>query len=171
MKGFLDLTDASVKTTYSIRRGTRSVVYGVRDFSTRKVQSATDAWKEKQLGKQIIPNDDVRETVLATGKVGMATLGAAALLTKSIFEITKTIAQTQVKVASEVATHKYGEDAGKLVTITGVASGNVLRTITHVGMMEAQVLTKAITRNTAKVEMEEVTHDASKHPDHSLALK
>jgi hypothetical protein len=94
MKGFLDLTDASVKTTYSIRRGTRSVVYGVRDFSTRKVQSATDAWKEKQLGKPIIPNDDVRETALATGKVGMATLGAAALLTKSIFEITKTIAQT-----------------------------------------------------------------------------
>jgi hypothetical protein len=172
MKEFLDLTDASVKTTDSIRRGTRSVVYGVRDFSTRKVQSATDAWKEKQLGKQMIPDDDVRETVVATGKVGMATVGAAVLLTESIFEITKAIAQTSVKVASEVATHKYGEDVGKLVNNTGVASGNVLRTITHVGMMEAQVLTKAVASNTAKVEMEEVTHYASKRPDLlSLALK
>ncbi len=153
LRDYVGISDKSVKTTDSIRRGARSVAFGVRDFSTRQVQRGTTAWKEKELGKQLIPDDDVRETVVATGKVGVATLGAAALLTETLFETTKAIAQTSVKVASDVANHKYGEDAGKLVQNTGDATGNVLRTITHVGMLEAQVLTKVIAKNTAKNEV------------------
>lgn len=161
MKGLIDITDKSVQTTDYIRKGARSVAFGVRDFSTWGVQNMTEAWKEKELGKQMIPDDDVREVVVATGKVGLATLGAAALLTESVFETTKAVAQTSVKVASEVASHKYGNEAGTLVNNTGVAAGNVLRTVTHVAMLEATVLTKVIAKNTAKIEMEESSNDSS----------
>lgn len=171
VKDLVNLTDASVQTTDSIRRGAETAAFGVRDFSTRKIHDASEAWKEMELGRHIIPDDDVRETVVATGKVGMATLGAAALLTESIFNTTKAIAQTSVDVASQVANHKYGEDAGKLVKNTGVTSGNVLRTITHVGMLEAQVLTKVIVKNTAKIEMQEAKDDASQRSNEFLVLK
>jgi len=50
-----------------------------------------------------------------------------------------------------VTTHKHGEEVGEVVKNTGVAAGNVLRTITHVGMIEASVLSKVVARNTAKV--------------------
>lgn len=153
LKYFVRISDQSVKTSDSIRRGARSVAFGVRDFSTRQVQSATTIWKEKELGKQMILDEDVLETIMATGKVGAATLGAAALLTETMFETTKAIAQTSVKVASDVANHKYGEDAGKLVQNTGDATGNVLRTITHVKMLKYQVLAQVIAKNTAKEEV------------------
>ena len=155
MNSALSITEQSVKATDSIRRGTRTVAFGIRDFSTRQVHNATTTWKRHEIGKQIIPDDDVREAVVATGKVGIATLGAAALLTESIFETTKAVAETSVKVASDVAEHKYGEEAGKVVNNAGTATGNVLRTVTHVATLEAQVLTRAIARNTAKTGMEE----------------
>ena len=155
LEEFVAMTDNSVKATDSIRQGARTLAYGIRDYSTRKVHHGTRAWNEKELGKQLIPDDDVRETVVATGKVGLSVLGASALLIESIFETTKAIAQTSVKVASKVTEHSHGEEAGRVVNNAGVATGNVLRTITHFATLEAQILTKSIARNTAKVEMRE----------------
>jgi len=48
--------------------------------------------ERERIGKQLIPDDDVRETVVATGKVGLSVLGAFALLIESMFEMTKAIA-------------------------------------------------------------------------------
>ena len=155
LEEFVAMTDNSVKATDSMRQGARTLAYGIRDYSTRKVHHGTRAWNERELGKQLIPDDDVRETVVATGKVGLSVLGASALFIESMFETTKAIAQTSVKVASKVAEHSHGEEAGRVVNNAGVATGNVLRTITHVATLDAQILTETIARNTAKVEMKE----------------
>ena len=155
LEEFIAMTDKSVKATDSVRQGARTLAYGIRDYSTRKVYHGTRAWNEREWGKQLIPDDDVRETVVATGKVGLSVLGASALLIESMFETTKAIVQTSVKVASKVTEHSHGEEAGRVVNNAGVATGNVLRTITHFATLEAQILTKSIARNTAKVEMKE----------------
>ena len=171
LKHYVRVSDQSVKASASIRRGARSVAFGVRDFSTRQVQSATAAWKEKEISKHVIPDDGVRDTVLATGRVGAATLGAAALLTETVFESTRAIAQTSVRVASDVAHHKYGEDAGRLVQNTGDATGNVLRTITHVKMLKYQVLAQIVAKNTAKEEIAGKRGDGDREEDPGLVLK
>jgi hypothetical protein len=144
-------SSASVDTTDAIRRRVRSAVFGVRDYSTRKLNDASELWKEKDVGRKIIPDDDVRSMASAAGKVGVAALSASAIFAETLFEATGEVAKTSVQVVSEVTTHKHGEEVGEVVKNTGVAAGNVLRTITHVGMIEASVLSKVVARNTAKV--------------------
>lgn len=149
-------SSASVDTTDAIRRGVRSAVFGVRDYSTRKLNDASELWKEKDVGRKIIPDDDVRSMATAAGKVGVAALSASAIFAETLFEATGEVAKTSVQVVSEVTTHKHGEEVGEVVKNTGVAAGNVLRTITHVGMIEASVLSKVVARNTAKVNTIEI---------------
>jgi len=147
-------TDASVKRTDSIREAAKTTAFGIRDYSSRKIHEGTEVWKENGVGKKMIKDDFVREKVVATGRIGFATLGAVAILAETLLETTITVAKTSVKVASGVAHHTHGEEAGKLVNNTGVATGNILRTVTHVATLEASVLTKAVARNTAKVGMQ-----------------
>ncbi len=64
------------------------------------------------------------------------------------------MAQTSVKVTADVAQHKYGGKTGQVIENTGVATGNVLRGITHVGTLEAKVMSKVIAQKTAKGTME-----------------
>jgi hypothetical protein len=146
-------TKDSAKASDSIRQGVRTLTYGIRDYSTRQIHTASRAWQEKQIGKQVIQDENIRESLVATGKVGVATIGASALLVESIFDTTKAIAQTSVKVAAKVGAHYHGEEVGNVIDNVGVTAGNVLRTVAHVGTLEAQVLSKAVARNSAKVEM------------------
>jgi len=146
-------TDASVGATDKLRVGAKSAMFGLRDFSTRKINDASEVWKEKQIGKQIIPDDDAREVAIAAGKVGIATLAASAMFVETMFEATSEVAKKSVCVASDVTTHTHGQEAGKVVKNTGVAAGNILRTMTHVGAFEAGVMTKVVARNAAKVNM------------------
>lgn len=71
------------------------------------------------------------------------------------------VAQTSVKVSADVAQHKYGGNAGEVINNTGVATGNVLRGIAHVGMLEGQVIGKAIVKNKAKSNMDQVVNKKS----------
>ena len=93
------MTDNSVKATDSIRQGARTLAYAIRDFSARKVHHGTWAWNERELGNQLTPDDDVRETVVATGEVGLSVLGSYALLIESIFETTKAVATDKASFA------------------------------------------------------------------------
>lgn len=154
---WVNITDRSVQTTDSLRRGVRSLAYGIRDVSTRQIHNATKVWKEKEMGKQLIPDDEIRETLVTTGKVAVATVGASALLVESMYHTTKAVAQTSVHVASKVGAHYHGEEVGKVIQNVGDTTGNVLRTVAHVGMLEAQVLSKVVARNSAKVEMKEAS--------------
>jgi len=48
--------------------------------------------RERGLGKQLIPDYDAQETVVATGNEGLTVLGAFALLIEAVFETMKAIA-------------------------------------------------------------------------------
>merc|ERR1712038_313398 len=153
------------QVTDKVRAGTRGTVFGIRDISTKGVTKASEKWNEKNVGKKVIEDDDVRGVVSAAGKVGVASLGAAAIVAESLFETTKAVAQSTVSVAADVASHKYGEDAGKVIQNTGDATGNVLRTVTHVMAMEGGVLTTLIAKNTGKEVMLKELNKEMKNSD------
>jgi len=78
-----------------------------------------------------------------------------------VFQIKHLVAQTSLKVGADVAQHKYGSDSnvGKIIENTGVATGNVLSSVTHIGFLEAQVLATAVVKNTSKLNMEETINN------------
>jgi hypothetical protein len=145
------LSRDAVEFSGSVKETVRSVTSGIREFSVSKINDAKKVWTENEVGKQIIPDDDMRQVAASMGKVGIATLGAAGLLLEAVIESARDIGETTVKVASDVTTHKHGEEAGQVVNNVGVTTGNVLRTVTHV----ASARFEAVARNSAKVSMEE----------------
>ncbi|GFH55800.1 hypothetical protein CTEN210_12276 [Chaetoceros tenuissimus] len=153
IKDYMETSEAALQTTDSLRQNVKSISFGIRDLSTRKIHEVSNYWKENQIGKQLVQDDEMRETIVSGGKIAMAALGASALLVESLVDTTTSIGKTSVDVVSQVVEHQKGQEAGRLVKNAGQATGNVLRTVTHVGMLEGQVLTKSIARNSAKVGM------------------
>lgn len=145
------LSRDAVEFSGSVKETVRTVTTGIREFSVSKINDAKKVWNEHEVGKQIIPDDDMRQVAASMGKVGVATLGAAGLLIEAVMESARDIGKTTVKVASDVTTHKHGEEVGEVVNNVGIATGNVLRTVTHV----ASARIEAVARNTAKVNMED----------------
>jgi hypothetical protein len=145
------LSRDAVEFSGSVKETVRNVTSGIREFSVSKINDAKKVWTENEVGKQIIPDDDMRQVAASMGKVGVATLGAAGLLIEAVIESARDIGKTTVKVASDVTTHKHGEEVGEVVNNVGITTGNVLRTVTHV----ASARIEAVARNTAKVNMEE----------------
>ncbi len=86
-------------------------------------------------------------------------MGATFNVAEAIFDATKKVAQSSVKVTADVAQHKYGGKTGQIIENTGTATGNVLRGITHVGTLEGRVLGKVIVQKTAKATMESRLND------------
>ena len=81
------------------------------------------------------------------------------------------VAQTSVKVTADVAQHAFGGSTGVVIENTGKATGNIIRGITHVGMLEGQVLSKAVVKNTAKVNMNQTVNDRFKHDDEKSRIQ
>lgn len=151
----VSLSSTSVEVTDILRRGVRTAAFNIRDFGTRKVNDMSSQWKENELGKQIVPDEEVRLIAAAAGKVGISTLGAAAILVETLFDASSSIAKTSVRVASDVTTHAHGEEAGKVVENAGIVAGNIIRVATHVAALEPIAMSKWVARNTGKVSMED----------------
>lgn len=156
MEESLSITRDAVEFSDSIREGVQSLTGQFRDFSIQKFDDVKKVWKENEVGKKIIPDDDVRQVAASVGKVGVATLGAAGLIIEAVVESARDIGQTTVKVASDVTTHTHGKEAGEVVNNVGVTTGNVLRAVTHV----ASAKFESVARNTAKVNMMESKNKA-----------
>jgi hypothetical protein len=107
---------------------------------------------QEGLGEKLVPNEGHRNMLVAAGTVGIASLGAAAIVGEAVFETTKAVAQKSALVAADVVRHKYGESAGRVVEDASHTTGNILRTVAHVAMLETTVLAKAVGKNACKVQ-------------------
>lgn len=165
------VTEASVHATDIFRESAKVVAFGIRDYSTKGINKLTEKWEENELGKELCPENELREAIALAGKVSIASIGATVNVAESIFEATKAVAQTSVKVTADVAQHAYGGNTGAVIENTGKATGNVLRGVTHIGMLEGQVLSKAIVRNTAKVNMDQTVNEKVNHSDEKSRIK
>ncbi len=83
------VTQATVEATDTFRKASQTVAIGIRDLSTRGINKAAEKWEENGLGKDICPQDEMREGIVTAGKIGMAAIGATVEIAESVFEATK----------------------------------------------------------------------------------
>lgn len=150
----LTYTGATKRATGRVRESAQFVAFGIRDASTRGISKVAKKFEDENLGEELVQDKDMRDVMVAAGKVGLATLGAAAIVGEALFDTTKAVAQKTASVTADVVRHKYGDAAGRVVEDTTDSAGNILRTITHVGTLEVGVLKNVVAKNVGKVHSE-----------------
>ena len=152
----LTFSDAAKRASESAREGTRRAVCGIRDASTRGVQMVASKFEDGKLAENVPPQS--LEVIKAAGKVGIATLGAAAIIGEALIETSRTVAQNTAVVAADVIEHKYGTSAGKVVSDAGETAGNLLRTVGNVAMFEGTMVAKMAAKNHVNDEIAKGKH-------------
>jgi hypothetical protein len=145
-------TDAAKRATDGVRESAEWTAHSIRDASTDSIQMIAQLFDQERLGEKLVPNEGHRNVLVAAGTVGIASLGAAAIVGEAVFETTKAVAQKSALVAADVVRHKYGESAGCMFEDASHTTGNILRTVAHIAMLETTVLAKAVGKNACKVQ-------------------
>lgn len=86
----LDLSTNARRSTETVKEWTRSATDGLRNAAAESIQHLADQWEENKIGSHIIPMDEQRELCANIGKVGLAGLGATAVVAETIYNSTKT---------------------------------------------------------------------------------
>lgn len=150
----ISVSDNVVYATDKFRQGSQFVASGVQNVSAKGIDSIRKKWEENDYSDRLVKDKETKELLSAAGKVCIAAIGATAVVGESIFETTKEVSRTGVKVASEVATHSHGDKVGKQVENIGGATVNVFEGITYIGTLERKVLAKQAAKKAAKVQMD-----------------
>ena len=137
-------TNVAKICTNGVRQKAKQAANGVRDASSRGILIAAKRFEEEQLGLKLVPDQDHRNVLVAAGKVGIATLGGAYIVSDAVFETTKAVAQKTASVTADVVRYKYGDTAGQIIQDGCDTTGNILKTITHVAMLEGRILNKVV---------------------------
>ena len=143
-------TDAAKRATDGVRQTVRWTAFSLRDASIESIHNMARKFEQGQLGERLVPDQGHRELLLAAGKVGLATLGAAAIVGEATFDTTRAVAQKVSFVTADVVRYKYGENAGRMVEDASHTTGNILRTAAHIAYFEASVLAKAVAKNAGR---------------------
>jgi hypothetical protein len=85
----LTYSDAAKRATGGMRQTAQTAAFGIRDASTRGVHKLATKFEQDHLGEQLIPDKDWRNAFIATGTVGLATIGAVAVVAETLYETTK----------------------------------------------------------------------------------
>lgn len=101
-----------------------------------------------------------REILKAAVKVGMATVGAAALVGEAMVDTGRCVASKTACVTAEVVGHKYGETAGEVVKNAGETAGNLARAAGNVALLDAQVLAKHVAKSAGKAQANQDVEEA-----------
>jgi hypothetical protein len=142
---------AARRASDSVRETAMWTAIGIRDASASGIQMAAKTMEP--LGAKLIPDNDHRQVLQGVGKVGVATVGAVAIVGEAVFETTKSVAQKTAAVTADVVRYKYGESAGNIVQDASATTGNVIRTLTHVAMLEGTIMTKAVAKHASREQL------------------
>ena len=85
----ISLSNEVVNATDKFRRGSQTVAFGVRDVSTKGIASVAKKWEDNGTTAHFVQDEELRALMTAAGKIGIAALGATAIVSESIFETTK----------------------------------------------------------------------------------
>ena len=146
----LTYSRAAKSASSGIRETARWTVHGIRDVATRGIQIAANQVNEKKWGERVVPHQQSRDAFVAVGTVGLAGLGAAAIVGEAVFHSTCAVAQKSGEVIADVVGFQYGETAGQAVQDAAETTGNVLQTIRHVIFLDCRKLARGIAKNTGK---------------------
>lgn len=151
-------TDMAKRTTNSVKETAQWTAKTIKQASTDRIQSIAQRFEENSLGERLIPNEAHRNVIVAAGTVGIASLGAAAIVGEAVVKTTASVACKATAVTTDVVRYKYGDHAGQIVEDASLTTGNILETVGHVTMFEASVLAKSVAKNTVVVQAKR-THE------------
>jgi hypothetical protein len=93
----------------------------------------------------------------AVGQVGLASLGAAAVVGEAVINSTAAVAQSGAAATADIVEHRYGPAAGQVARDTTAVAGNVLRSVQHATLLfsSGTGIAKAVVKNSAKEHVKE----------------
>jgi hypothetical protein len=141
-------SDAAKRASEGARETTFQTVVGIRDASARGLNAVARKFDNSKLAESLPPEG--REVMKAVGKVGMATIGAAAVVAEAMVDTSREVIEKTASVTADVVKHKYGTSAGQVVKDAGDTATNVFRALTHVAMLEGSVAAKALVTDSGK---------------------
>jgi len=132
---------------------TEDITLGIRGAAAEAIVMISEKAEEADFAGKLCPHREGRECLEATGKVAITGLGAAALVLDALYDTSRKVAKKGCEVTADVARHRYGESAGKLVENTGHVLGNAIRTLYLVNQMSGDNFTRAVARDSGKVKL------------------
>lgn len=132
-EAWINTTRAVQEASNSTRVTAERAVDKVRDVVRATAQSRQSKRTSFEEAKRKNPSPDKinshEEVLHAVGHVGLAGIGAAAVVTDAMVEATKRLWTESSAVAAEVVEHKYGPTVGQVVRNSTDTVGNVGKTI------------------------------------------
>lgn len=151
MEDILNYTSTARKSTETVKEWTLNASHGVKNAATHGIMNLANQWEEHKIGEKIIPSEKHRVLVSNVGKVGLAGLGATAVVTEAIIVGTLKAAEKGVEVTANAVREKCGEEAGQVVEDTGKTITNVFQTVRLASTtLTVNGITRSVARNTAK---------------------
>lgn len=148
----VNYSDKAKRASEKLKENTKKITTGIRGTTTEAIIMISERADEVDVAGKICSNEG-KEIFDATGKVAISGLGAASQLLDALYLGTKEVAKKSCEVTADVARHRYGEDAGKLVEDTGIAVGNTLRTFHLISQISGSNFAKTIGRDTGKAKL------------------
>mmetsp|Transcript_27867 Transcript_27867/g.67794 ORF Transcript_27867/g.67794 Transcript_27867/m.67794 type:complete len:651 (-) Transcript_27867:151-2103(-) len=149
---------AAKRASEDVKDSTIWLVQNARDASSKGLEMVVEKLDEtghhrSVLQEQLSPES--AEALKAVGKVGMATLGATALVGEAMVETSRALFLKTGSVAADIVEHKYGTDAGKVVLDASETADNLVRAASNVTLLERKVLAKTMAKSAGKDKIEE----------------
>lgn len=151
--GAVALSDSARRMSHYAQEGTKYLMGSICEATISGLQSVGNKFDDgNKFGEQIPP--ETREVLKAAGKVGLAAVGAVALVGEAIVETSRSVASKTAGVTADIVEHKYGTTAGKVAKNMGDTAGNVLRTMGNVALLGGSPLAKAVAKNVGKDQLD-----------------
>ena len=165
----LAYSDALKRASKGAMNSTRMAVSGICDISSMGIDIVSRNLEGGSIGEKLLPHHpESREIMKAAGKVGIATIGAAALLGEVVVDTSRALAAKTASVTADVVQHKYGTSAGQVLRDAGDTTGNVIRTVGNVAKLEGKAIAKSVAKSSGKRQVE---NDISKAADSMRLLE
>jgi hypothetical protein len=141
-------SDAAKRASEYAREGTKAVVSSLCDASLSGLQRVGNKLGDQRFVENFSPEG--KAVIQAVGKIGIATVGAAAIVGEAIVETGRSVASKTVDVTADVVGHKYGITAGEVAKNAVDTAENVFRTMGNTALLDGKLLAKAVARNVGK---------------------
>ena len=80
----LTYTGTARQSTENVKNWTQKATTGFKNAAANTIHNVAKHWEENKIGEKIIPDEKAREVCANVGKVGLAGIGATAIVTESL---------------------------------------------------------------------------------------
>ena len=150
-------SDALKRSSEYAREGTKVAVSSLCDASISGLHKVSEKLGDEKFTERLSPEG--REVMKAAGKIGVATVGAAAIVGEAIVETGREVVTKTAGVSADVVRHKYGATAGEVAKNAADTAENVFRAMGNAALMDGSIFASTVAKSAGK---EQVDKDVAK---------